>query len=218
MKERRAALIALVILAGAALLVAALLGEAAREALAGPLLAAAARVDLLLRAVPQSVLWALFIGLAVLVAAATLLRGASLPARAAGPRPRYDGRVEQLAYWVEQAGEGRYFRRRLLQQMVGLSLAARGREPLPDLASLQGVLQANELDLPPGAHAYLAEGFGALTYRDPGSTPRRGEAVRARLKQLARRQRAAPPDPRLEQLVAHLEYLLEIPNDGTDPR
>lgn len=219
MKERRTALLVVGGFAAAALLLAALLGESVREALAGPVLAVAARVDILLRAVPQAALWAIFVALAGLGAMGSLLRGVKLAAPPADAEPQRRGRVAELARWVQQTGEGRYFRRRLLQQMLGLTLAARGRDPQPDLPTLQRIVQTNELDLPPDAHAYLADGLSAVTYRDLESMSQRGDAFWLRLRRLLLRGRlTAPPDPGLERLVAYLEHVMEIPDDRPDPR
>jgi hypothetical protein len=187
-----------------------LLRDFAREVLLVELMRIFWGARILFESLPQLPLWVLVL-LAVLVIAASSLRGARLPMGGAVGRPvPPGGRVRTLARWIERASEGEYFRWKLARYLGDLTWQVMAHRERTTPQDLKQRLNAGGLDLPPAVETYLQAA------RVPSFGPGAGSLVR--LWQRLRRGRSSfPPDPTLESVIQFLEDQLEVQHDHDQP-
>lgn len=184
-----------------------LLLDEVRRVLLGPLLPLVRAGQLLSQAIPQALLWAL----ALLLAGAIALR--SLNWRP-GPAPRrraaigwHAGPVRVWVQWLQEQGQGDYFRKRLAHRLGRLLVQALA--PYERLTAQQARRLLDRLEAPPEVRAYLQAGFEP----EPPATITRW-SILARLKSRFRvNTQRSPLDLDPEEVVRFLETQLEVYND-----
>jgi hypothetical protein len=133
---------------------------------------------LLFGAIPQEFIWGIFIAVALLVAARSLLKRsvASPPARRA--QPSAEGRIERWARLIEQSEQEAYYRWQLAQPLQALVIDLLAHRQRSTPRQIRQQLAAKTLDLPPEIEAYLQASMTSfshlLTGRSrfrPGSPP-----------------------------------------------
>jgi len=124
------------------------------EVLIQPVLGLFWFLSLLVRSIPQGILWAVFLLVMALVVGSGLRRGASVPLPAWQSGSRSAGRVEDWARRLESAQKSVYARWRLAMEMRQLT-----RELLSPFEGEERVrLSLADLDLPEEMRAYLDAG------------------------------------------------------------
>jgi len=195
----------------AAFVLALVLGGGMREAIAEPILYTLWVLGDLIDAIPQQVLWAVFLAIAGIMAVgslhARLSRMRHPKVYAVGEQAA--GRVRTLWRRVQETTYGdNYFRRRLARRLLELTLQAKGYHEQMGLPEVEALLASGRLRLPAGGRAYLESGL-TLT-RDEG---REGRLKRLWLRVqefLFQNRDSAACDSNLTELVDYLEKELEI--------
>lgn len=198
------------LLAGGALLLVALLTLAlqrlAQRTIVAPFLRAFWAVYLVFRAIPPSILWALFLTGAFVLAMRTL---AVERKRQRGDKKPEDGvYVRQEVRWLDIATRERYGSWRLEQQLSRLLLEALAYREGASTYEVEQRLRSGDLLVPPAVLAYLKG-------RSDHAVPRWRRTCETLLCRWRRGRRAATLslETRLEPVVAYLETLLEVPDD-----
>lgn len=178
-----------------------------RQMLLGPLLPLVQAGQLLSQAIPQALLWAL----GLLIAGALALRSLNWRPRHAPRRSAavgwHAGPVRVWVRWLQEQGQGDYFRKRLAHRLGRLLVQALA--PYERLTASQARRLLDRLDAPPEVRAYLQAGFEP----EPPATITRW-SILARLKSRFRvNTRRSPLDLDPEKVVRFLETQLEVYND-----
>jgi len=110
---------------------------------------------LLVETVPQVMIWGLFIAIALLVAARSLLnrRATSPPVRRL--QPPVEGRIERWATLIEQSRHETYYRWQLAQPLRALIIGVLAHRQRSTPRQIKQQLAANSIELPPDIEAYL---------------------------------------------------------------
>ncbi len=211
---RIAGIVGLLILIGGGIAV--LVSAPLREAMARPVLLLIWYAELMLRSFPQALFWGILLVAALLVAARSLSSGPKVkpPDGPAPVSPR--GRVETLAFWVDEAPAGRYFKQRLARHLLDLLLQVRGYDKPPSASRLTEMLGSDELGLPPEAQAYLGDTRRLLSGLDTENMVQGGrlDTLRRLIDRLLGPAQKGPSnlavDPGLRSLIETLEDNLEI--------
>jgi len=110
---------------------------------------------LLLGALPQEFIWAIFVLIALLVAARNLFK----PSASSPPVPRSQpspaGRIERWATLIEQSRQETYYRWQLAQPLQALIIDVLAHRQRLTPRQIKQQLAANSLKLPPEIQAYL---------------------------------------------------------------
>jgi len=204
MREKiRTGLLILLITLILTFLLALAIGDFAREAIAVPIFYVMWLGSLVLRAIPQSIFWALFITAALFVAAKSMIKYTRSKPKLDEGEPIDLRRVHVLTRWVEYATQGRYFKRRLARHVGDLIVDTLAYRERLTRERVRRLLRAGELDLPLDVQEYIQIG---LT-----SAPSRPVGLIARLTQLLRsNERSSELDQNLERTVQFLERQLEV--------
>jgi hypothetical protein len=153
------------LIAAAALLFAPLCRPLAREAVLIPLLYLLWLLKFLFDAVPQTVLWAVFVLLLFLILAVSLLGGSrQRQNRRTSPPGRPPQRVAEWARLLEQADGDTYFKWRLGQQLQKVALRLLADERQQPLAETRQQLRRGDIELPPEVLAYFQASLQPLGY------------------------------------------------------
>ncbi|HWQ12370.1 MAG TPA: hypothetical protein VNL77_06195 [Roseiflexaceae bacterium] len=175
-----------------AVLIAAAVRGAVRDAVVAPLLLLLWGASLLLGSLPQALLWGLLVLLAAVLAVRSL-SGLRVPALRRRTVPGPAGRTAAWLRLVQLTGRDEYARWRLAQRLAQLAVELLAeREGLPPQQARRR-LEDPSLDAPPAVRAYLRAGLVAYQPR-PGS---QGRILRG-----------GPLDVDLERVVHWLEGLL----------
>jgi len=148
------ALIAATVLLTAILALA--LFDLTQEAVAVPIWYVIWLGQLLFQAIPQSLLWALFLTVALVVAVRSLLKRPQ-PEEESAIEPIHSGQVRVLVSWIQHQEESDYFKRRLAQHLGNLTLEALAYQRRLTLRESRQHLRS--LDAPPEIRAYLQAGL-----------------------------------------------------------
>jgi hypothetical protein len=156
--ERRNRLLLLALLLLAAIVLALLFRDVARTVIVLPLLYLVWLAGLLWRSIPQALIWAIFVIVALRVAVGSLVvRRRRQEEQTRQEQMQNWGRARIWAKWVELAARGGYYQQRTARYIAGLTVDALAqREHIPvDL--VEGELAAGRLDVPPRIRAFLLE-------------------------------------------------------------
>ncbi|MEW5957726.1 MAG: hypothetical protein AB1801_08390 [Chloroflexota bacterium] len=118
----------------------------------------------LLETIPQVILWAVFLLVALLLAGGSLLRpppGQSAGRRAASPRPN---RIEAWVKLLGQADQETYYRWQLAQHLQELTLDALAHHQRLSLKEIRQQLAGRRLNLPPEIVAYLRASLTSFSH------------------------------------------------------
>jgi hypothetical protein len=208
-KRRRWFYVAVILLL-AAIVAGLFLRDWVRERILEPLILFYWFVRPYVEAIPQQVLWALFLWMALVIGGRSLLQGKERPGESKEvARPR-TGRLSVWKRWIEQAaGRSAYqvfFRWRLAKNLGELTeqVMQYGERLHPKQARWNG--RAEEQGIPPRIHAYLRAGA------ETGSYGR--VSFFRRLFRLWRKDAALDLDP--EMMVRFLEDQLEVNDEDGD--
>jgi hypothetical protein len=160
----RKQLLSLGIILITAIALAPLLRDFIREFVVVPLLYAFWIGQIIFDAIPQAAFWSCFLGVALLLAGASLLRPGKprSQSREAGTIQR--GRVETWANLIRQAPQEDYYQWRLAQPLRELILETLAYEARLSTKEMKQRLMDDQLDLPPEIRAYLQASLKSLTY------------------------------------------------------
>ncbi|MBS1253445.1 MAG: hypothetical protein MAG451_02494 [Anaerolineales bacterium] len=176
------------------------LREFVRETVVVPLLYASWIAQLVVGMLPQALVWAIFLVIAVYVAVRSL-RGRRAPAREElGPETRQEGPVARWSRQIELATRGSYSRWRLAHQLGHLSVEALAYRGQLASEQVQEQLKKGKLELPPEVRVYLQAGLEATSHRTFLTFDRRSQSAGQR----------SPFDVDLEHVVQFLEAQLEV--------
>ncbi len=136
-----------------------LLHEFTREVLLSILLRLSWYARLYVDSLPQPILWAAFIAIAIVIAARSLLKRRSTPEVTPEVARIRMGRVYNLMQAISRTSEGPYFKWRLAQHLLGLTLEtlAYGERTSPN--RVRERLKSGALDIPSEIEAYLLTGM-----------------------------------------------------------
>ncbi len=176
-----------------------------QEVIAPPIYILYVVVITFLDSLPQLLFWFVFMLFVLQLLLTTLLQyvGAWLGQRR-DDRPieseALPGAVEKYTRWIEQEHLGPFFKWRVRQRVMELSLHVIGRnEPIP-LRELEQHLEENSFNLPAGALSYLKGGIQA---REEDRKPRRKSL-------LPHSQKSEIDHTDLKAMLDYLEEVLEI--------
>jgi hypothetical protein len=196
--RNRLALIAATLLLTAILALA--LPDLTQEAIAVPIWYVIWVGQLLFRAIPQPLLWALFLAIALVVAVRSLLKRPPFKGESK-VEPFHTGQVQVLLRWIQYQEKADYFKRRLAQHLGKLTLETLAHQRRLTLREIRQHLGG--LDAPPEVRAYLQAGLTP--------TPSRPISLFSRLLYILRWRRAASPlDLDSEIVVQFVERQLGI--------
>lgn len=184
------------LIAAATLLFAPLCRPLAREVVLIPLLYLLWLLKFLFDAVPQTVLWPVFVLLLLLILAANFTgRRHRRKHRTLSPN-RPPQRIADWAKLIEQADGDNYFKWRLGQQLQKVALRLLAEQQQQTLAETRQQLRRGDIDLPPDVLAYFQASLQPLGYLPV-----------TRRWQVWRRREASPLDLEPARLVAVMEQM-----------
>jgi len=202
--------------AGIALLLIILVALAAtgqlQSAIISPILNAASMFLIVLQALPQVVIWAVFLLFSIIIFSRSFLRSPAPPPEIFVVDYQPDtGRLHIIRQWLYEASFGTFFRRRLIRHLALILLEAKGYPPELTNPERLRIFETNEVNLPQDIRDYLIGGF---TNRGSGYVPSETNLI----KRLIGRYRPASNheeklDPELLGLITILEKELEISNE-----
>ncbi len=204
MKEKRWLLILALILPIAVLVI--FLRDFTRETIVIPLLYTLWFLRVVLRLIPQPILWAAVLAISMVIAARTLFRGQRLFRRNHSTDKTNPGRVEFWARRIELADYGEYSRNRLAQSLTDLTVDVLAFQNRQSVNQVRRDLEDEQLSIPPDMRVYLRTGL----------SPSLVEPVTL-LSSIKRRLQPQAPIAEslhgLAQVIEFLEDQLEIHND-----
>lgn len=204
---RRTLTIALAIIAVVVLAVA-LIGVV-RQFVAPFILRTIWRVYLMSDAIPQVMIWAIFVAFIPVLAVFVLIGEYSGEPDDTGIEvTRQRGRVSELRRMIRRSGRGPYFRRQLIRQMTELTLEAFQQNERLTREEAKAQLRGRESPLSPDVQAYLDQGRRRLTLVEEERPPSGLQRLFALFEDVSNG--SAIPDPELEALVTFLEQELEV--------
>jgi branched-subunit amino acid transport protein len=147
-----------------AMALAPLLRDFIREFVVIPLLFAFWIGQIIFEAIPQAAFWSCFLGVALLLAGATLFRPGKTRSQIHEAETIQRGRVETWANLIRQAPQEDYYQWRLAQPLRELILETLAYEARLSPKEIKQRLLDDQLDLPPEIRAYLQASLKSLTY------------------------------------------------------
>ena len=167
-----------------------------RQVIVVPLLYAYWFVRLCLESLPQSLLWALFIGVAVVIAGKSLsVKKAKSRQERRGFTIEHQGKIEAWMERVRLARRGNYFKVRLARRLAEFSLETLAYRERLAPQEIQAQLESGTLEAPQEIQAYLKAGLSMFTQR-------------------LRAPQASPLQLNPERVVQFLEDLLQGRREG----
>ena len=163
-------------------------------------------VNLVLGTLPQAFFWILFLCLATIIAAYSLLGGLNLSRPAPRRAPPYSGRTQRLAHSFELADQGLYYKWSLARELSLLLLDALGCDPGLEWAQRRRWLNSPQLDIPPEIRAYVNSALWGSFAEYAARRPRLARA-------LGRARTLSPLDLDPARAVRFLEKQMEVAND-----
>ncbi len=181
-------------------------GRVVRERVAVPLLYMIWFAQLLLRRIPQSLLWAAFLLGTLLVAARSLIRRQRVRWPVRGAETSRRGRVYVWARRIQWATRRRYARWHLAQHVARLAVDALAYREQIAHEHVRQLVRNGELDAPSQVQAYLQAGVVPLSV----SAWSPGRPLLAKLRHRLRRAQVAAPNLDVEQVLQFLERQLDV--------
>jgi hypothetical protein len=176
------------------------LPDLTREAIVVPIWYVIWMGQLLFRAIPQALLWALLFTIALVVAVRSLRKRSQFEEKPE-IEPIYTGQVRVLLRWIQHQGERDYFKQRLAQHLGRLTLETLAHQRRLTSGEIRRHL--GSLDAPPEILAYLQAGLTP--------TPsRRGSLLSRLLHRLRWRRATSPLDLHPEIVVQFVERQLGV--------
>ena len=152
---------------------------------------------------PQPILWVMFIVIAIVIAARSLLKRRSTPEATSEATKLRMGRVHNLMQAINRTSEGLYFKWRLAQHLLGLTVNMLAHQERTSPNQMRERLKSGGLDAPSEIKAYLLAGLTPVL-----STP---SNLLTRLRQaIMPTHRISPLDLDPEKVIQFLEDQLEI--------
>jgi hypothetical protein len=202
--RKRLLLLGLILLLAAPLVL--VLRGFVREAVVVPLLYVLWIGRLLFRSIPQSLLWALLLAVALLLATRSLVERKKRLRETRGAEAERTGRVGLWARRIRLTARGDYSRWGLAQHLGKLALEVLAHQERLSARQTRRYLETGELDVPPEIRAYLHARFRP--------TPPRPIGIFSRLMQRRRLGvQVSPLDVDPEAVVRFLEGQLEVQHE-----
>ena len=164
-----------------------------REAIVSPLLYLFWIGRLIFESIPQIVIWALFLFIALLVAAKSLVKKRSHSEQSQPPQTPEPERIEGWLKLLRRANQDDYYKWQLAQRLQKLTLEALAHNERLELKQVRQDLAAGKLDIPPEIQAYLEAGMTSFSHF-------LGAKSHIRL-----RRQSSPLDLKPEQVINFLE-------------
>jgi hypothetical protein len=114
--------------------------------------------------IPQTAFWGCFLVIALLMAAASLLKQRESPSRIREVKTVQLGRVETWAKLIRQAAQEDYYQWRLAQPLRELIVETLAHEARLTSKQIKQRLRDEQLDLPAEIHAYLQASLKSLSH------------------------------------------------------
>jgi hypothetical protein len=164
-----------------------------REAIVAPLLYLFWIGHLIFESIPQIIIWALFLFIALLVAAKSLRGKKSLSQQSQHPDTIEPERIEGWLKLLRRANQDDYYKWQLAQRLQKLTLETLAHNERLEPKQVRQDLAAGKLDIPPEIQAYLEAGMTSFSHF-------LGAKSRFRL-----RRQSSPLDLNPEQVIKFLE-------------
>ena len=155
--RRRLAVVALILLISIPL--ALMLHGFTREVLLSILLRLSWLARLYIDSLPQPIFWAAFISVAFVIAARSLSKRSTTPATATEAERLRTGRVHNMTRAIHRTSQGVYFKWRLAQHLLGLTLEVLAHQERTTPLQMKERIKSGGLDAPPEIEAYLLMGL-----------------------------------------------------------
>ena len=180
-----------------------ILHEFTREVFLSLLMRISWYVRLYMDSLPQPILWVMFIVIVIVIAARSLLKRRSTPEATSEATKLRMGRVHNLMQAINRTSEGLYFKWRLAQHLLGLTVNMLAHQERTSPNHMRERLKSGGLDAPSEIEAYLLAGLTPVL-----STP---SNLLTRLRQaIMPTHRISPLDLDPEKVIQFLEDQLEI--------
>jgi hypothetical protein len=163
------------------------------EAIVTPLLYLVWIGRLIFESIPQGVIWALFLFIALLVAGRSLVKKRTHSGQSQYPETPEPERIEGWLNLLRRANQDDYYKWQLAQRIQRLTLDTLAHDERLELKQVRQNLAAGKLDLPPELQAYLEAGMTSFSHF-------LGAESRFRL-----RKQASSLDLDLERIIQFLE-------------
>lgn len=177
-----------------------------RQVIVVPLLRLHWLGGLLFNSVPQTLFWALFLAVALFMAAKSLIRRRKRTWRAATIEALRPGQVQDLTRRIQYAARGGYFKRELARYLSELLLEVLADYERTTTEQIGIRLSTGGLDVPPEVRALLQAGSAPPFSKPIGFF----EMLRHRFRLRAQ---TSLLDPDLERVVQFLEDRLNVRHD-----
>lgn len=179
------------------------LHEFTREVFLSLLMRISWYLRLYMDSLPQPILWVMFIVIAIIIAVRSLLIRRSTPEATSEAMKLRMGRVHNLMHAINRSSEGLYFKWRLAQHLLGLTVNTLAHQERTSPNLMRERLKSGGLDAPSEIEAYLLAGLTPVL-----STP---SNLLSRLRQaIMPTHRISPLDLDPEKVIQFLEDQLEI--------
>jgi hypothetical protein len=199
--RRRLLLVGLVLLLAIPLTLA--LRNFARDVIVVPVLYILWLGHLLVQSIPQGVLWALLLLIALVISARSLSKGRSPAGKVREAWADCPGQVAAWARQIHRMTRGSYYEWSLAQHLAKLSLAVLAYRERLTREQIKQHLQAGKLDMPPEIQAYVQAGLSPFLPNSPSLLSRLVHRLRQSV-------RTSPLAVDLEKVVRFLEKQLEV--------
>lgn len=199
--RRRLIVVSLILLISIPLAI--ILSEFTREVLLSFLLRLSLFARLYMDRLPQPILWAVFISIAIVVAARSLLKRRSTPEVTSEAARLRMGRVHNLMQAINRTSEGLYFKWRLAQHLLGLTLETLAHQERTSPDRVRDRLKSGGLDASSEIEAYLLAGLTPVLSTRSNLITRLKQAIMPT-------HRISPLDLDPERVIQFLEDQLEI--------
>ncbi len=171
-------------------------------------------IGVLVSGIPQTILWAAFLGVLLVLAVASLQKGQRGAAeRPPDPPATFPGRVESLARTLRQMRSSHYFRQRLVRFLGQLTLDTLGHRDRLTPAEARDLLTNGRYDLDDDIHQLLEQGWRPQSDPLHYMASRQGWLQQWLDRFLPRRRPEAWDDPTVARLITFLEKELEVTRD-----
>jgi membrane protein implicated in regulation of membrane protease activity len=142
-----------------AALITLILGNFARESIAIPIYRFLWVSTLIFNSIPQALFWALFIAVALFLAARSVFKREKPTRKTPAPDMTYLKRVHVLTRWIQYAAHGTYFRQRLAKHLGELTVEILARRERLTREQIRQKLRDGDWDAPPEVRAYIQAGL-----------------------------------------------------------
>jgi hypothetical protein len=159
-----------------------------------------------INSLPQPLVWALFIAIVVILAGRSMLKPSATSLARTNDQELRLGRVTNLAQSIRRTTQGDYFKWRLAQHLLDLSLDVIAYQKRATPSSVRQLLKSGDLVAPPEIVAYLRSGMTQV------HSARQGILGRIKAFFMAP-DRDRPLNLEPELVVAFLEEQLEIDHE-----